>query len=271
MNFHFPLMPRLFMAVRAWRTAFPIIDILEQTPAIPARLPVGDLPAQPRRADARDGHRRGAGLHVPDVYAHDPLMRINLGIRRRLAPLLGNDRRKIELMNGLLFSCPARRSSTTATRSAWATTSTSATATACARPCSGAPTATPGSRTANPQRLYLPVDHRPRVPLRGGQRRGPATATPSRCCGGCARSSPCAGPTRCSRTATSRSCTPRTTASSPSSGRSRARRRCSSWRTCPGSPRRWSSTCATTSGGSPTSCSAGPSSPGSASSPTTSR
>ena len=53
--------------------------------------------------------------------------------------------------------CPARRCSTTATRSAWATTSTSATATASARRCSGAPTATPASRRANPQKLYLPV------------------------------------------------------------------------------------------------------------------
>ncbi len=77
--------------------------------------------------------------------------------------------------------CRGRRSSTTATRSGWATTSTSATATACARRCSGAPTATRASRAANPQKLYLPVDHRPRVPLRGGQRRGAAAATRRRC------------------------------------------------------------------------------------------
>ena len=62
-----------------------------QTPAIPARLPVGDLPAQPRRADARDGDRRGARLHVPRVREPIPRMRINLGIRRRLAPLIDNE------------------------------------------------------------------------------------------------------------------------------------------------------------------------------------
>ena len=67
--------------------------------------------------------------------------------------------------------CPARRSSTTATRSAWATTSTSATATACARRCSGAPTATPASPSANPQKLYSAGHHRPGVSLRGAQRR----------------------------------------------------------------------------------------------------
>ena len=56
MAFHFPLMPRMYMAI-AREDRFPITDIMRQTPEIPAELPVGDLPAQPRRADARDGHR----------------------------------------------------------------------------------------------------------------------------------------------------------------------------------------------------------------------
>ena len=68
MAFHFPLMPRLFMAIQM-EDRFPIIDILQQTPEIPDGLPVGALPAQPRRADARDGHRRGARLHVPGLRA----------------------------------------------------------------------------------------------------------------------------------------------------------------------------------------------------------
>ena len=63
MAFHFPVMPRMFMAVRR-EDATPIYEILEQTPGIPGELPVGPVPAQPRRADARDGHRRGARLHV---------------------------------------------------------------------------------------------------------------------------------------------------------------------------------------------------------------
>ena len=74
-------------------------------------------------------------------------MRLNLGIRRRLAPLLDNGRDEIELLTGdALLAARAARSSTTATRSGWATTSTSATATACARRCSGRATATAASR-----------------------------------------------------------------------------------------------------------------------------
>ncbi len=105
MAFHFPLMPRLFMALRM-EDRFPIIDILEQTPADPGELPVGALPAQPRRADARDGDRRGARLHVP---------RLRAATRRRgstSASAAGSRRcsattaARIELMNGLLFSLP---------------------------------------------------------------------------------------------------------------------------------------------------------------------
>ena len=66
MAFHFPLMPRMFMAVRQ-EDRHPIVEILRQTPGDPRELPVGDVPAQPRRADARDGDRRGARLHVPGV------------------------------------------------------------------------------------------------------------------------------------------------------------------------------------------------------------
>ena len=66
MAFHFPVMPRMFMAIRR-EEADPIYEILEQTPADPGDLPVGPVPAQPRRADARDGHRRGARLHVRGV------------------------------------------------------------------------------------------------------------------------------------------------------------------------------------------------------------
>ena len=117
------------------------------------------------------------------VYAHDAQARINLGIRRRLAPLLGNDRRRIELMNAPAASrCRARRSSTTATRSAWATTSTSATATACARRCSGARDRNAGFSRANPQRLYPAGHHRPRVPLRERSTSRRSRTTRTRCC-----------------------------------------------------------------------------------------
>ena len=71
MAFHFPLMPRIFMAVRR-EQRYPISEILAQTPAIPVALPVGHLPAQPRRADAGDGHRRRARLHVRRVRQGSP-------------------------------------------------------------------------------------------------------------------------------------------------------------------------------------------------------
>jgi maltose alpha-D-glucosyltransferase/alpha-amylase len=104
MNFHFPLMPRLFMAVRM-EDRFPIIDILEQTPSIPHNCQWAlflrnhdELTLEMVTDEDRD--------YMYRVYAQDPQMRINVGIRRRLAPLLGSDRRRIELLNGLLFSLP---------------------------------------------------------------------------------------------------------------------------------------------------------------------
>ena len=104
MAFHFPLMPRMFMALRM-EDRFPILDILEQTP---------DLPETGQWALFLRNHDELTLEMVTDeerdymyrVYAADPQARINLGIRRRLAPLLGNNRRRIELMNGLLFSLP---------------------------------------------------------------------------------------------------------------------------------------------------------------------
>lgn len=104
MAFHFPLMPRMFMAIHM-EDRFPIVDILAQTPAIPANCQWAlflrnhdELTLEMVTDEERD--------YMYRVYAHDPQMRINLGIRRRLAPLLGNHRRRIELMNGLLFSLP---------------------------------------------------------------------------------------------------------------------------------------------------------------------
>ncbi len=104
MAFHFPVMPRMFMAIRM-EDRFPIIDILEQTPPIPDNAQWAlflrnhdELTLEMVTDEERD--------YMYRVYGNDPQMRINLGIRRRLAPLLGNHRRRIELMNGLLFSLP---------------------------------------------------------------------------------------------------------------------------------------------------------------------
>jgi maltose alpha-D-glucosyltransferase / alpha-amylase len=104
MAFHFPVMPRLFMAVRM-EDRFPVIDILQQTPPIPENAQWAtflrnhdELTLEMVTDEERD--------YMYRVYAADKEQRINVGIRRRLAPLLGNDRRRIELMNALLFSLP---------------------------------------------------------------------------------------------------------------------------------------------------------------------
>ena len=104
MAFHFPLMPRLFMAIQM-EDRFPIIDILQQTPEIPDGCQWAlflrnhdELTLEMVTDEERD--------YMYRVYAHEREARINLGIRRRLAPQLGNDRAKIELMNGLLLSLP---------------------------------------------------------------------------------------------------------------------------------------------------------------------
>lgn len=104
MAFHFPLMPRLFMAVQM-EDNFPIVDILRSTPPIPQNCQWAmflrnhdELTLEMVTDEERDYMNR--------AYAHDRRMRINMGIRRRLAPLLSNNRRKIELMNILLLSFP---------------------------------------------------------------------------------------------------------------------------------------------------------------------
>jgi maltose alpha-D-glucosyltransferase / alpha-amylase len=104
MAYHFPLMPRIYMAI-AQEDRFPITDILRQTP---------DIPQNCQWALFLRNHDELTLEMVTDVerdylwstYANDPRARINLGIRRRLAPLMDNDRRKIELMNSLLMSFP---------------------------------------------------------------------------------------------------------------------------------------------------------------------
>src|SRR5262249_25155457 len=104
MAFHFPVMPRLFMALRM-EDRFPVLDILYQTPPIPEKAQWAmflrnhdELTLEMVTDEDRD--------YMYRMYAQDPRARINLGIRRRLAPLMENHRGKIELMNALLFSLP---------------------------------------------------------------------------------------------------------------------------------------------------------------------
>ncbi|MEO6923687.1 MAG: alpha-glucosidase C-terminal domain-containing protein, partial [Bryocella sp.] len=104
MAFHFPLMPRIYMAIRQ-EDRQPITDIMAETPEIPPECQWGlflrnhdELTLEMVTADERD--------YMNMAYASDPRMRINVGIRRRLAPLVDNNRRRIELLNSLLFSFP---------------------------------------------------------------------------------------------------------------------------------------------------------------------
>src|SRR5258705_7182558 len=104
MPFHFPLMPRIFMGIRQ-EERHPIVEIMNQTPEIPGPCQWAiflrnhdELTLEMVTDDERD--------YMYAQYAADPQMRLNLGIRRRLAPLMENSRRRIELMNSLLFSMP---------------------------------------------------------------------------------------------------------------------------------------------------------------------
>ena len=104
MAFHFPLMPRIYMALRQ-EDRLPIVDIMAQTPAIPEKCQWGlflrnhdELTLEMVTDDERD--------YMYFAYSADPRMRINVGIRRRLAPLVDNNRRRIELLNSLLLSFP---------------------------------------------------------------------------------------------------------------------------------------------------------------------
>jgi maltose alpha-D-glucosyltransferase/alpha-amylase len=104
MAFHFPLMPRLYMAVRR-EERLPIVDIFTHTPPIPPACQWclflrnhDELTLEMVTSEERD--------YMYYAYAQDPHAKLNLGIRRRLAPLMDNDRRRIELLNGLLFTLP---------------------------------------------------------------------------------------------------------------------------------------------------------------------
>jgi maltose alpha-D-glucosyltransferase/alpha-amylase len=104
MSFNFPIMPRMFMALRL-EDRKPLIDIIQRTPSIPDSCQWGLFLRNHDELTLEmvtDVERQ----YMLDEYAKDPRARINLGIRRRLAPLIEGDRRRIELMSGLLLSLP---------------------------------------------------------------------------------------------------------------------------------------------------------------------
>jgi maltose alpha-D-glucosyltransferase/alpha-amylase len=155
MAFHFPLMPRLFMGLRM-EDRFPIIDILRQTPPIPDKTQWAvflrnhdELTLEMVTDEERDYMYRS--------YAHDPTMRINLGIRRRLAPLLHNNRQKIELMHGLLCSLPGTPVLYYGDEIGMGDNVYLGDRDGVRTPMQWSADRNAGFSTANPQRLYLPV------------------------------------------------------------------------------------------------------------------
>ncbi len=155
MAFHFPLMPRMFMAIRM-EDRFPIVDIMNQTPSIPPGCQWAiflrnhdELTLEMVTDEERD--------YMYRVYAGDPQARINLGIRRRLAPLLGNDRRVIEMMNGLLFSLPGTPVIYYGDEIGMGDNMYLGDRNGVRTPMQWSADRNAGFSTANPQQLYLPV------------------------------------------------------------------------------------------------------------------
>jgi maltose alpha-D-glucosyltransferase/alpha-amylase len=155
MNFHFPLMPRMFMALQM-EDRFPIIDILDQTPPIPDNCQWAmflrnhdELTLEMVTDEERD--------YMWRVYANDPTARINLGIRRRLSPLLNNNRRKIELLNTMLMSMPGTPIIYYGDEIGMGDNIYLGDRNGCRTPMQWSPDRNAGFSKANPQQLHLPV------------------------------------------------------------------------------------------------------------------
>jgi len=155
MNYHFPVMPRMFMALQR-EDRYPITDIFDQTPAIPETCQWAiflrnhdELTLEMVTDEERD--------YMYKVYAKDPKARINLGIRHRLAPLMENDRRRIELMNSLLFSLPGTPVIYYGDEIGMGDNFYLGDRDGVRTPMQWSPDRNAGFSDTNPQRLYLPV------------------------------------------------------------------------------------------------------------------
>ena len=156
MSFHFPLMPRLFMALRL-EDRLPVVEILKRTPTIPENCQWAmflrnhdELTLEMVTDEERD--------YMYRVYASDRRARINLGIRRRLAPLLGNDRPRIEVMNALLFSLPGTPVLYYGDEIGMGDNVYLGDRNGVRTPMQWSPDRNAGFSATNPQRLYLPVN-----------------------------------------------------------------------------------------------------------------
>lgn len=155
MAFHFPLMPRMYMSIQM-EDRFPIIDILEQTPAIPSSCQWAiflrnhdELTLEMVTDEERD--------YMYRTYAKDARSKINLGIRRRLMPLLSNNQRKIELMNILLLSLPGTPIIYYGDEIGMGDNHFLGDRDGVRTPMQWSPDRNAGFSKANPQKLYLPV------------------------------------------------------------------------------------------------------------------
>jgi maltose alpha-D-glucosyltransferase/alpha-amylase len=155
MNYHFPVMPRMFMALQR-EDRYPITDIFDQTPDIPDNCQWAiflrnhdELTLEMVTDEERD--------YMYKVYAKDPKAKINLGIRHRLAPLMENDRRRIELMNSLLFSLPGTPVIYYGDEIGMGDNFYLGDRDGVRTPMQWSPDRNAGFSDTNPQRLYLPV------------------------------------------------------------------------------------------------------------------
>ncbi len=172
MAYHFPLMPRLFMAIHQ-EDRQPITDVLARTPSIPDNCQWAlflrnhdELTLEMVTDEERD--------YMYLAYTADPEARLNVGIRRRLAPLLANDRRRIELMTALLFSMPGTPIIYYGDEMGMGDSLDLGDRNGVRTPMQWTPTANAGFSTAPPERLVQPGHPRSRVRLPGCQRQRPA-------------------------------------------------------------------------------------------------
>jgi maltose alpha-D-glucosyltransferase/alpha-amylase len=156
MNYHFPLMPRMFMALKM-EDRFPVMDIFEQTPEIPDNCQWAmflrnhdELTLEMVTDEERD--------YMYKMYTSDPKARINLGIRSRLAPLLNNNRKSIELLNFLLFSLPGTPVIYYGDEIGMGDNYYLGDRDGVRTPMQWTPGRNAGFSSANPNRLYLPVN-----------------------------------------------------------------------------------------------------------------
>jgi maltose alpha-D-glucosyltransferase/alpha-amylase len=195
MAFHFPVMPRMFMALRREQAA-PILEILDQTPAIPDSAQWGlflrnhdELTLEMVTDEERD--------YMYAEYAKDPRMKLNLGIRRRLAPLLDNSRVEIELLTAIMFSLPGSPVLYYGDEIAMGDNVYLGDRDGVRTPMQWTGDRNGGFSRADFAQLYAPPLMDPVYGFRPSTSRRSCARRP-RCCAGCAASSRCARSTRCS-------------------------------------------------------------------------